>query len=231
MSFNLVAAAVTLTIRVLTWIGLPGLFGLMVVESFGFPPLPSEVILPFAGFLVAEGTFPFPETVLAALAGSLLGAFLAYCVGRWGRSRITGVGIGFLRFEEHHLARMDAFFERWGEVTVAVARLIPLVRAYISYPAGTARMGAGRFGLFTLAGAVPFTLGMMYAGFVLRAHWQLVASYFGPLDDVAVALIVVGVGYLALVVAGVVAPGWPPRRRSVRRPPPAGTNTPGDRPD
>lgn len=213
MAFALVATVVDLTIRILSVVGLPGLFALMIVESFGFPPLPSEVILPFAGFLVAQGTFPLDGAVIAALSGSLLGSFLAYAVGRWGRERITGVGIGFLRFEDRHLERMDRFFARWGEVTVTVARLIPLVRAYISYPAGTARMPPARFGLYTLAGAIPFTLIMLYAGFVLRAHWQLLSTYFAPLDYVFVGLIAVAVVYLVLLIGGVLTPGWPPHRR------------------
>ncbi|HTP54210.1 MAG TPA: DedA family protein [Thermoplasmata archaeon] len=212
--FALVATIVDLTIRVLTLIGLPGLFLLMVVESFGFPPLPSEVILPFSGFLVAEGAFPLAGAVAAALAGGLVGAYIAYLVGRWGRSRITGAGIGFLRLEERHIAQMDSFFARRGEPTVAIARVIPVVRSYISYPAGTARMDPVRFGAYTLIGATPFTLGLMYAGFVLRSHWTVVASYFNALDYVAYALIAAAAVYLLLLVSGLLRPGWPPRRRA-----------------
>lgn len=214
MSFPLVQTVVDLTIRILAAGGLPGLFALMVVESFGFPPLPSEVILPFSGFLVAEGTLPLGGAIAAALAGGLVGSFAAYAVGRWGRDRATGRGLGFLRLEERHIARMDDFFRRRGEVTVAIARLLPVVRSYISYPAGTARMPPARFGLYTFAGATPFTLVLLYAGFVLRAHWTVVSSYFDALDYVTVALIVAAVVYVALLVAGLLSPGWPPRRRA-----------------
>ncbi len=214
MSFSLVGEVAALIVEVLTTIGLVGLFGLMVVESFGLPPLPSEVILPFAGFLVAEGTFPLAGTIFACLAGGVVGAFAAYAVGRWGRRRITGIGLGFLRVEESHLRRMDDFFARRGEVTVAIARLIPVVRSYISYPAGTARMPPIRFGIYTLAGMTPFALVLLYAGFVLRAHWELISSYFHVFDYVLIGAIAVGVVYLALLVAGVLTPEWPPRRRS-----------------
>jgi membrane protein DedA with SNARE-associated domain len=213
VSLALVQTVVDLTIRILSVIGLPGLFALMVVESFGFPPLPSEVILPFSGFLVAEGTFPLGGAIAAALAGELVGSYAAYLVGRWGRSRITGAGIGFLRLEDRHIAQMDAFFARRGEPTVSIARVIPVVRSYISYPAGTARMDPLRFGAYTLLGATPFTLALLYAGFVLRAHWTLVSSYFNALDYVAVVLIAVAAVYFVLLIAGVLAPGWPPRRR------------------
>jgi len=218
VTFSLIGSVVGAVTTVMTTIGLPGLLALMVVSSFGLPPIPSEVILPFAGFLVAEGTYPLDGAIAAALAGGLIGSYAGYFVGRWGRARITGAGLGFLRLEERHIAQMDAFFARRGETTVAIARLIPVVRSYISYPAGSARMDPVRFGAYTLLGATPFTLVLMYAGFVLKSHWQLVASYFGALDYVAVAAIVAGVGYLALLVAGVLAPGWPPRRRSLAPP-------------
>jgi len=214
MSFSLVGSVVDAITTVLTTIGLPGLFALMVVESFGVPPLPSEVILPFTGFLVADGTFPLIPAVAIALAGALVGSFAAYAVGRWWRARITGLGIGRLRLEARHLERMDRYFARRGEPTVALARLVPVIRAYISYPAGTSRMNPVRFGAYTLLGSVPFTVALVYAGMVLRSNWTVVSSYFRYLDFVVIALVVIVVGYLLLQIGGVFAPGWPPRRAS-----------------
>jgi membrane protein DedA with SNARE-associated domain len=214
MSFSLIGSVVDIITTILTTIGLPGLFALMVVESFGLPPVPSEVILPFTGFLVAEGTFPLAGALAAALAGGLVGAFIAYAIGRWWRGRITGLGVGRLRLEPRHLERMDRYFARHGEVTVAVARLLPVVRAYISYPAGTARMPPARFGTYTLIGSIPFTAALVYAGMVLGSHWTVVRAYFGYIDLVLIALIVLVVGYILLQIAGVFAPGWPPRRMS-----------------
>jgi len=185
----------------------------MVVESFGIPPIPSEVILPFAGFLVAGGTFPLVPTAVVAVTGELVGTFAAYAAGRWGRERITGVGLGALRLQPKHLARMDEFFARRGPSTVALARLVPVLRSYISYPAGAAGMRPVRFGLYTLIGTTPFDLGLLYAGFVLRDHWSLISSYFQLLDDVCIAILAVGVAYLVLLVVGLLAPGWPPRLR------------------
>ena len=228
MALALVETVVSLTIAILAAIGLPGLFALMAVESFGIPPLPSEVILSFAGFLVAQGTLPLDGAIAAALAGGLAGSYAAYAVGRWGRSRLTGAGFGFLRLEERHLVRMDAFFARRGELTVAVARLLPVVRSYVSYPAGTARMDPVKFGVYTLAGSTPFTLALLYAGFVLRSHWRTITGYFSDLDLVAVALIAAAVVYGLLLMAGVLAPGWPPRRR--RSTPPVREETPSSDP-
>ena len=225
MTLSLVGSLVSVITTVLTWVGLPGLFALMAVESFGIPPIPSEVILPFTGFLVAQGTLPFGGAVAVAVAGALVGAYAAYAVGRWGRHRITGIGLGRLRLERRHLERVDRYFARYGEVTVSVGRLVPVVRAYISYPAGTAEMRPVRFGVYTVIGSVPFTVALIYAGMVLRSDWDVVSSYLSYLDYPLIAGVVLIVLLLALEVAGVLAPGWPPRR-AVRRPEAAPTDPP-----
>ncbi len=218
MAFTLIGAVVNAVVWVLSTIGLPGLFVLMAVESFGLPPIPSEVILPFTGFLIVEGVFPLVGTILVAVVAGLTGAFAAYAVGRWGRDRITGMGLGALRIQASHLERMDRWFARHGEAAVGFSRLVPIVRSYISYPAGTARMDPVRFGLYSVAGATPYTLALLYSGIVLRSHWATVSSYFGPLDYVTAALLGVAVVYLALLMAGWLQPGWPPRWIGRRRP-------------
>ncbi len=221
MSFSLVGSVIDLIVTILSVVGLAGLFGLMVVESFGIPPLPSEVILPFAGFLIASGTFPLLPTIVLALAGALVGSCIAYAIGRWWRHRITGLGVGSLRLEPRHLERMDRYFAERGEVTVAVCRMIPVVRAYISYPAGTSRMSPTKFVAFTLAGTTPFVLALLYAGIVLRADWTVITSYFQYLDYAVFALIGIVVAYVVLQIVGVLAPGWPPRRLRKVAPPSA----------
>jgi membrane protein DedA with SNARE-associated domain len=212
VTFSLVGTLVELVITILTTIGLTGLFLLMVVESFGVPPLPSEVILPFAGFLIATGTFLFFPTLIVALAGSLVGAFIAYSVGRWGRPYLTRLRLGPVRLEERHLNRMDRWFSQHGEVTVAIARCIPVVRAYISYPAGTARMPPARFGAYTLLGSLPFTLGLLYAGIVLGKRWRDVERYLTPLDWIVYGVLIAGALYLGVLYVRA-------RRAATARPP------------
>jgi membrane protein DedA with SNARE-associated domain len=199
VTFSLVGTLVGLIITVLTTIGLAGLFALMTVESFGLPPLPSEVILPFAGFLVATGTFLFWPTLVVALAGALTGSFIAYGVGRWGRSHLTRLHLGPVRLEQRHLDRMDRWFSKHGEATVALARCVPVIRAYISYPAGTARMPPARFGGYTLLGSLPFTLAMLYAGIELGSRWTVVEQYLAPLDWIVYGAIVVTAIYLVVL--------------------------------
>lgn len=211
MTISIVGSLADLVITVMTYIGLPGLFLLMAVESFGIPPLPSEVILPFAGFLVAEGVFGLDATIFAALAGGLTGAFIAYAVGRWGREWLARRTSGPLHFDPKSMARVDDWFARRGEVTVAVTRLVPVIRSYISYPAGFARMKPWKFGVYTLLGSIPFTLAFLYAGIRLQGSWTIIQSYFGALDIVFIALVLAAVVYLLLVFTDRITWGWPPR--------------------
>lgn len=181
-------------------IGLPGLLALMIVESFGIPPLPSEVILPFAGVLMVEGAYGFNwvTVVLAALAGSLIGAFIAYEVGRYGgRAILRRWGKKFY-INEAELGRAEEFFDRHGEATVFVARLIPLARAYISYPAGAAEMDRGKFVLFTALGALPFIVVMVYLGTLLGDNYTTLSHYFTYLDILVGVVIVVAIVWLLL---------------------------------
>jgi membrane protein DedA with SNARE-associated domain len=232
MTFSLIESVVGVITLIMGVLGLPGLFALMADESFGIPPIPSEVILPFAGFLVADGTYSFGAALLVSLAGGLVGAFIAYAIGRWWRSRMVGLGIGRLRLRESDLDRVDGWFAHHGEVTVTLARFVPFFRSYISYPAGTARMNPTRFGLYTLLGTVPWNVGLIYAGYVLRSNWSIIIAYVDPFDDAFAVLIGAGIVYLVLIAAGVLERGWPPRRAhrpagapaapSGAEPPPAG---------
>jgi membrane protein DedA with SNARE-associated domain len=211
VSSPIVETVVNLILWVITHLGLPGLLLLMAVESFGIPPLPSEVILPFAGFLVATGALPLGGVLVAALVGGLLGSYIAYLVGRYARHWLTK-GPEFLRLEPRHLDTMDRWFTRHGEVAVIGARLVPVIRSYISYPAGTARMEPVRFGVFSLAGAAPFTLALVYLGIELGKNWDEILPIFHVLDYVVIAFLVLAVVYLVLRWKNVLAPGWPPHR-------------------
>ncbi|HTT25724.1 MAG TPA: DedA family protein [Thermoplasmata archaeon] len=211
VSLPIVETVVSLILWVMSTLGLPGLFLLMAVESFGIPPLPSEVILPFAGFLVATGDLPLGGAVAAALAGGLLGAYIAYLVGRYARHWLTK-GPAFLRLEPRHLEQMDRWFARHGEATVIGARLVPVIRSYISYPAGTARMEPVRFGVYSLVGATPFTLALLYVGIELGKNWAEILPIFHLLDYAVVGVLAVAVVYGLLRWKNLVTPGWPPRR-------------------
>ncbi|HEV2317190.1 MAG TPA: DedA family protein [Thermoplasmata archaeon] len=190
--FSFVGWLFDLILTILRTIGLPGLFALMVVESFGIPPLPSEVILPFSGVLIVMGAngFTWPSVIVVAVAGGLVGAVIAYEVGRWGGRGLIRRWGAKLRLGDDDLRRAEEFFDRRGEATVFVARLVPLARAYISYPAGAAEMNRGRFALFTVLGATPFAVALVYLGVLLGKNYTVLESYFNLLD---VVVVVVGI--------------------------------------
>jgi membrane protein DedA with SNARE-associated domain len=207
--FSIVGTVIDLIVLVLGAVGLPGLFALMAVESLGLPPLPGEIILAFSGVLMVEGTpyFNWFSVVAVALAGSTVGSYAGYWLARWGGPKLLhrwGARVGV---SPREIDRAHQFFERRGEATVFLARLLPLIRAYISYPAGAARMDQGKFLAFTTLGALPFTVALVYLGVVIGDNLPLVSHYFGYLD-VAVVVALIGLGVAFLV--------WR-RRRAERR--------------
>jgi membrane protein DedA with SNARE-associated domain len=195
--FSLVGWTFDFIVHVMTVIGLPGLFALMVVESFGIPPLPSEVILPFAGVLLATGTpyFSWPSVLAVALAGSLVGAYIAYALGEWGGRPLLLRWGGRIGLDADKLDRAEVYFRRHGPITVCLCRMVPLIRAYISYPAGAAEMDGVQFGVYTFAGALPFVAVMVYLGTLLGAHYTVLQSYFTYLDVVVVVAALAALGY------------------------------------
>jgi membrane protein DedA with SNARE-associated domain len=224
MTFSIIGSAVSIITTVMLAIGLAGLFCLVAIDSFGIPPLPGEVILTFAGFLVAAGAFTFLAAFVVALGGALVGSFVAYGLGRWGRHWIISPRMGPLRLDERHLQRMEQWFAGRGQEIVGVARMIPVLRSYISYPAGTARMNPTRFGVYTLLGSIPFTVGFLYAGMVLKSRWNVITGYFEYLDVVVVIVLVLLGAYVILRWKNVVGPGGSPApsrspENSIKSPP------------
>ena len=226
VALPIIETVVSVITTLMTVGGLAALVLLMTIESFGIPPLPSEIILPFGGFLIATGVYSWPGAIGAALLGGVIGSYIAYAVGRWGRKWLERP-TGRLRLDPRHLAMMDRWFARHGEGTVLIARLLPVVRSYISYPAGTARMEPVRFGVYTLVGATPFTVALIYAGYILGSNWSILESGFRVADYFAAAAIV-GIGvYIALRWRNVITSGFPPRlARRAAEPAPDGDTPP-----
>lgn len=196
-------------LRFLSALGGWGVAAGMALESAG-APLPSEVILPYAGFLVWDGRLTMVEAVSLATLGQLAGSVAAYGVGRYGGRPLIERYHRYLLVKESHLAAADAWFARHGEAAVLVARLLPVVRSVISYPAGVARMGFGRFLLYSLVGVLPFTWALVYAGFQLGQRWEDVRVWFHRLDA---ALAVLG----ALALVGFAWRAWRRRRLGAAR--------------
>jgi membrane protein DedA with SNARE-associated domain len=163
----------------------PGVVVMMALESAGIP-IPSEAIMPLAGWmLVKEKGLGLAYLLLAAFwgaLGNLLGSLLAYWIGeRGGRPLLQAYGRYFL-LSPGDLALADRFFQRHGAKAVFISRLLPVVRTFISFPAGMARMSLARFSLYTVAGSFPWSLGLAYGGFLLGENWKLIREYMRPFD-------------------------------------------------
>lgn len=176
--------------------GYQAIFGLMVLESAGIP-IPSEAIMGFGGalttgFIIAgvNGHLNFWAVAIAGAVGNLVGAIIAYLIGRTGgRAIVERYGKYFL-IRPHDLDKSEAFFNKRGNLAVLVGRILPVVRTYISFPAGIAEMPIYRFGLFTLLGSLPWTIGLAYIGRTLAVNWSSLAKAATPISVVfALALI------------------------------------------
>ncbi len=181
--------------------GLPGIFALMAISSACIP-IPSEVVMLFAGFAVAEPGqsgahhhLTMLGIVLAGLLGTLLGSWVAYGIGRGGRLELFERHGSKVHMGPAQVEKADRWFQRYGETAVLFGRVIPVVRAFVSLPAGIARMPFGRFTVFTLIGAVPWVLGLAIAGHALGGEWNNARKYFEYVDYVVLVLLIAGVIY------------------------------------
>ena len=185
--------------------GYLAVFVLMLLGSMCIP-IPSEVVMAFAGALCAPAfatsVLGTPEAALSVswvifwgIAGSMVGSWAAYGLGAWGgRPAIDRWG-RYLLLRPHEVDRAHAWFERRGEAVVFLGRLVPLIRAFVSLPAGVARMDLGRFSLFTLFGVIPWCLGLALAGQALGARWHSIEKYFAPLAVAAALALLALIGW------------------------------------
>jgi membrane protein DedA with SNARE-associated domain len=177
-------------------VGLIGVFVLMVLESACIP-VPSEAIMLFAGFNVSEGDMTLFGVVAAGVAGNVVGSWIAWAAGYYGRLELLEKN-RFIHINPKHLAWADSWFERHGDATVFFARMLPIIRTFISLPAGVARMPFWRFTALTLAGCIPWVLLLALIGREVGDSWEEWRDHLHYLDYAVLAAIVVGVAYLLL---------------------------------
>lgn len=168
-----------------------GIAGLMALESACLP-LPSEVIMPFAGYLVSTGRISLLAAATAGAIGCNIGSTIAYLIGAYGgRPAVLRWG-KYVFFGEHDLERFDGYFERYGSAAVFISRLLPVVRTFISLPAGIARMPFLKFQVYTFVGSWPWCFGLTYLGFKLGEQWNknpTVQAIFHRFDWLVVLLV------------------------------------------
>jgi membrane protein DedA with SNARE-associated domain len=187
---------VNFAVNVVDALGLPGVFVLMLLESACIP-IPSEATMLFAGFGVSRGEFSLFAVVLVGVVANLCGSWIAYAVGYYGRLDILEKHGSKLHIKQSHLATADRWFERHGEATVFFARMLPIIRTFVSLPAGVARMPFWRFTIFTVLGCLPWVFALAFLGKQVGDNWEDWKDHLHYVDY-AVALAIVA--FLAYVV-------------------------------
>ncbi|XUM19617.1 DedA family protein [Bradyrhizobium oligotrophicum S58] len=180
-------------------LGYFGLAILMAIESACIP-LPSEIIMPFAGYLALKGQFNLVGAATVGAIGCNLGSTVAYVIAaKGGRKAIERWG-RYVLLRPGELAQSERFFARYGSITVFIGRLLPIVRTFIAFPAGLARMPMVKFQVFTFLGSWPWCFALAYAGFLLGEHWETDPAFRDILhrfDAVIILAILTGLGWFA----------------------------------
>ena len=179
-------------IATISTMGYGGIALLMAIES-ACVPLPSEIVMPFSGYLVSTGRFDLNLVAIAGAIGCLLGSYVAYFVGLNGGRRLLLKYGRYVLIAPHEVELADRFFDRWGAQAVFISRLLPVVRTFIALPAGIARMRLMPFTIYTLLGSYLWCLALAWAGMKLGQHWDQLGPYFHRFDGVIAVLLVVGI--------------------------------------
>jgi membrane protein DedA with SNARE-associated domain len=188
---------VDFAVNVVGDLGLGGVFVLMLLESACIP-IPSEATMLFAGFNVDKGEYSLFAAVAAGVLGNLVGSWIAYGVGYYGRLEWFEKHAHHAFIKPHHIRWAEDWFNRYGEATVFFARMLPIIRTFISLPAGVARMPFWRFTAFTLLGCIPWVFALTFIGKQAGANWEDWKNSLHYVDYAVVALIVLGVAWLFL---------------------------------
>jgi membrane protein DedA with SNARE-associated domain len=189
---RILEALAALIIYVISRMGLPGIVLLMAIESACIP-LPSEVIMPFSGYLVFLGKYSLWSVGLAGAIGCVVGSVPAYYLGMYGGRPLIEKYGKYVLLSHRDLDLADRWFVRHGEATVFFARLLPVIRTFIAFPAGVARMEMKRFIAYTFAGSFPWCLGLAYVGMVMGEKWPTLRVYFHKFDLLIGAVLIAAI--------------------------------------
>lgn len=176
--------------------GYVGVFVLMALES-ALIPIPSEITMPFAGFLASKGSLSFPLIVLSGALGNLIGSLIAYAVGFYLEENVIVNLIDrygkFILISKHEYLRSIHWFKKYGNGIAFFSRLLPAVRTFISLPAGLAEMNIYKFSIYTFLGSFIWSLFLTYIGFYLGEQWKTLEVYFRKFDILIVVIIIIAV--------------------------------------
>ncbi|MDO8736840.1 MAG: DedA family protein [Thermoleophilia bacterium] len=200
MISSLIEFLAGIVIDIISTLGYAGVFLAMAIES-AWIPLPSEIIMPFSGYLVYAGDFAYTGTVwidillvgIVGALGNLAGSLLAYWVGaKGGRPLVEKYG-KYVLLSHHDLDVADRWFKKYGRSTVFFTRMLPVIRTFISFPAGISGMKLSTFSLYTFLGALPWSTGLAYVGYKMGENWDTLGGYFHKADIAIGILLVAGV--------------------------------------
>jgi membrane protein DedA with SNARE-associated domain len=181
-------------VRVISAGGYPGIVLLMGIESACIP-MPSEIIMPFSGYLVYAGRFNLWWVGIAGALGCNVGSAAAYWVGYYGGRPLVERYGRYVLVSQHDLALADRWFARYGQATVFFSRLLPVIRTFIALPAGVMRMNFWKFNVYTFLGSLPWCLTLAYAGMKLGERWDSLRKYFHQFDVVIGVVLLLGVAW------------------------------------
>lgn len=176
--------------HVMEALGYPGLVIMMALESM-IAPVPSEIVMPFAGFLVVKGQFTLLGGILASSLGTIVGSLIGYYMGKWGGYPLVLRWGPYFLLERGHLDLTVRWFEKRGDITILVCRFIPVVRHLISIPAGVGGMNLAKFCAYTLIGGTIWNTILLVAGIKLKERWEIIHTYSSQIDKVVVVILVI----------------------------------------
>ncbi|MEW5790562.1 MAG: DedA family protein [Pseudomonadota bacterium] len=176
---------------VISKLGYGGVALLMAIESACIP-LPSEVIMPFSGYLAWRGEMTLWGVALAGAVGCVLGSLVAYYAGAWGGRPLVEKYGRYVLISHHDLDLADHWFSRHGDITIFVGRLLPVIRTFIAFPAGISRMHLGRFVIYTFVGSFLWCYGLAWLGYTLGENWTDLKVYFHRFDFLIGAALLLG---------------------------------------
>lgn len=191
MISSLLSLLASIIISVISTAGYFGVFFLMALES-ACVPIPSEIIMPFAGFLIWQGEFTFFSAVVWGALGNLAGSILAYYAGYYGGRAVIEKYGKYILISHHDLSMSDKWFAKYGQGAVFFGRLLPVIRTFISLPAGIARMDIKRFCIFTFLGSLFWSGFLAYIGCIMGENWENIKFYFHKFDILIGVLLIVG---------------------------------------
>ncbi len=194
MIYDFLALISSFIIKFISDLGYAGITILMALESACIP-IPSEVIMPFSGYLVWEGRFSLGTVVLWGTIGNLIGSIIAYLIGFYGGRTLLEKYGKYILISGDDLNRAERWFKKYGSVSVLFSRMLPLIRTFISFPAGIARMPFGKFVVYTFLGSLPWSFFLTYyIGVMGGENWQNIEPYFRKFDWLIVILVISLIG-------------------------------------